>query len=509
MLESFRKGQRWLTLLFVATIGLVFVFFFGSGGGGIGPAGPTGDAIVALDDVQLTSYDFRREQRATETRLRQQLGDAYDQLDGDRYVDSQALSTMVNSVVLAAAAEDLGLHVTTDEVRRVVQTSPAFIDDEGRFSPRAFNNFAESEYGTQRAFIRSFTRSLLAQKLVQVLAAQTTLSDAEVDLMTRYELDEVRIAYAALDPTRLPEGESLTDDEVAAWAEAREDELRATFDERAASLATPEQVRARHILVLAPSDAAGEELEAARSRAQAARDRIEAGEDFGAVAGEVSDDVSTAASGGDLGFFERGSNDPAVDDAAFSLELGALSEPVRSEYGFHVIQVEERREAAEARWEDLRLELAREAATAERAQTRALERATVLAEAIEGGQSLEDAAREAGLSLERPPGLKRRPDGFVPGLGAAEDLLTAAFSLEAGQSSPRIFQVNDQRVLIQVLERDIASEAEVASARAERRAALVEQERNRVIDQWLSDTRRQLEASGRLRVNAELALGSS
>ena len=75
---------------------------------------------------------------------------------------------MINNVVLAAAAEDLGLHVTTDEVRRIVQTSPSFIDSEGKFSPIAFNNFAESEYGTPRSFIRSFTRSLLGQKLIQV-----------------------------------------------------------------------------------------------------------------------------------------------------------------------------------------------------------------------------------------------------------------------------------------------------------------------------------------------------
>ena len=121
MLDSFRKGQRWLTLIFVASIGVVFIFFFGSGGGGLGPAGPTGSSIVELDEIKLTSRDFSRQQRLTENQLRQQLGEAYDQVGANRYVDAQALSAMINSVVLAAAAEDLGLHVTTDEVRRVVQ----------------------------------------------------------------------------------------------------------------------------------------------------------------------------------------------------------------------------------------------------------------------------------------------------------------------------------------------------------------------------------------------------
>lgn len=509
MLESFRKGQRWLTMLFVATIGLVFVFFFGSGGSGIGPAGPTGNAVVVLDETQLTSRDFSRERRATENRLRQQLGDAYDQVGADRYVDAQALSTLINGLVLAEAARELGLHVTTDEVRRVVQSSPSFIDADGRFSPIAFNNFAESEYGTQRAFIRSFTRSLLGQKLVQLLTAQTTLSDAEIDLVNRYERDEARIAYVALDGTELPESEAPTEEEVEAWAAKHEVELRATFEERAESLATPEQVRARHLLVQVPADADEQAVADARSRAEAARSRIELGEDFVVVAEEVSDDLTTRSQGGDLGYFSPGENDPAIDAAAFSLEVGSVSDVIRSDYGFHVLRVDEKREAAEANWETARLRLAREALVAERARAFAERTASELAEAVREGTPLEEAARIAGLDLERPPGLKRRPDGFVPGLGAAPQLLTAAFALPPGTSAPEVFDVGDRRVLIQVLEHDFIDEATLAGLRDERREALLQQKRNELLDAWLTSYRRQLETAGRLRVNAELALGTS
>jgi len=509
LLESFRKGQRWLTLIFVATIGLVFVFFFGSGGSGFGPATPAGNSVVELDEIRLTSRDFSREQRQLENRFRQQLGDAYDQVGGDQFVAGQALSQMINTLVLATAAEDIGLHVTTNEVRRIVQSSPGFIDQEGKFSPLAFKNFAESEYGTQRAFIQNFSRSLLGQKLIQLLAAQTAVSDAEIDLLIRYEREEVRIAYVAIDGTILPEGEQVSDEEVEAWAEENETALRALFNERAPGLATPERARARHLLVQVASDATEDEQAAARAVIEGARTRIEAGEAFADVAGELSQDVATAPNGGDLGLVERGDNDPALDEAIFSLEPAVLSDTIRTDYGLHLVLVESREEAQPADWNTSRLDLARERAEQERAASLATEQANRLVDAVEAGTSLEEAARLEGLTLERPPGLKRRPDGFVPGLGAAEALLTEAFVLEPGASSPMIFEIAGSHVLFQVLDRTAPDDATVAAQREERREQFVSQKQNAAIDRWLTDYRRQLEESGRLLVNAELALGSS
>jgi peptidyl-prolyl cis-trans isomerase D len=507
LLDSFRKGQRWLTLIFVSVIGLVFVFFLGVGGS-FGPSTPTGNAVVELDDMQLTSRDLAREKTNTEARLRRELGDAYDQLGADRYVASQALGTMINTVVLAAAAEDMGLRVTQEELRRMVQNSSAFVDQNGRFSPEAFDRFASYNYGSQRAFIRSFTRDLLGQKLAQLLVGQTQVSDAEVDLRTRYELEDVRIAYVSLDASVLPAGLSLDNAEIETYAQTHEPELRALFAERQADLSEPERIRARHILMLAPENASKLEVTDARARAMAALERIAAGEDFASVAQEVSEDVATAQVGGDLGLFARGENDAAFEDAAFALEAGTLSDVVRSTYGFHVIRIDEKQPAKPASFDDHRFELARELATRAQALERADRQSEALATAIESGASLEEAAREAGLNLERTPSLKRRPDGFVPGLGPVEDVLATAFALEAGQSSSEIFELPDRRIMIQVLERNSPSAEQVISERLARRDKVLLEKQNQIIQGWLDDYRSQLETSGRLRINAELALGT-
>lgn len=527
MLESMRRGQRWLTLIFVSVIGAVFVFFFGTGGG-FGPAAPSGNAVVQLDDVRLGADDLARERSAMEDRLRSELGDAYDQLGADRYLETQALSRLVNQLVLAEAARELGLLVTKDEIRRVVQSSPGFIDEEGRFVPEAFDRFAESQFGSQRAFMETFTRDLLGQKLIQVLAGQTTLTDAELDLQIRYELEESRIAYVAFDKNpplepdaagadALSEGDEnpllpveapLSEADVEAWAAEHEAELRELFAAREALLSQPERVRARHLLIAVPADASEADLAAAREKAQVARDRILAGEDFAVVAEAVSEDSNTASQGGDLGVFARGTNDPALDDAAFALEAGGVSEVVRSVHGFHVVRVDEKLPAEKATFEAHRLALAREGAARERAIRIADEKSSALAAAIEAGQGLEDAARAAGLNVERPPALKRRPDGFVPGLGAAPEILTAAFTLASGESSPEVFDLPDKKVVIQVLERVPVSDERVAAERTARRPSARAQKQNETIQAWLDDYRTRLERSGRLRINAELALGS-
>jgi peptidyl-prolyl cis-trans isomerase D len=507
LLDTFRKGQRWLSLIFVSVIGLVFVFFLGAGGGG-GPSTPTGNAIVQLDDVRLTARDFAREKYNLEAQLREELGDSYDQLGADRYIDSQALGRLLNSVILAAAAEEMGLHVTQDELRRIVQANPRFVDEDGRFSPEAFDRFASYEFGSQRAFIQSFSRSLLGQKLISLLIGQTTLSDAEVDLRTRYELEEVRIAYVALDTRVLPPDAELQDADVEAYSDAHEEELRALFGEREAALSEPERVHARHILVLVAADSSKEEEQEARDKAKAARERITSGEDFATVAKEISEDVGTAPNGGDLGVFAQGDNDPALDDTAFALEAGGVSEVIRSSYGFHIIQVDEKIAAAPASFESSRLALAQEGATRAGALERARRLSTALVAAIKSGTSLEDAARAEGMTLERPPGLKRREDGFIPGLGAAEDLLATAFTLDEGESSLEVFELPGRQVLIQVLDRSDPSVETIVGERSNRRERSLAEKQNRILQTWINDYRSQLEASGRLMVNAELALGS-
>ncbi len=106
----------------------------------------------------------------------------------------------------------------------------------------------------------------------------------------------------------------------------------------------PEQVHARHILVKVAENAPADQVEAARKKAAQAMKRLKKGEDFAAVAKEVSDDAVSREKGGDLGFFRRGVMVPKFEEAAFALKAGEMTkEPVRTPFGFHIIQMLERK----------------------------------------------------------------------------------------------------------------------------------------------------------------------
>ncbi len=103
-----------------------------------------------------------------------------------------------------------------------------------------------------------------------------------------------------------------------------------------------ERVRARHILLSTQNDLAGEQVDSLRALAEELRDRARGGEDFGGLAEEYSDDPGSAARGGDLDFFQRGQMVPPFEEAAFALQPGEVSDVVETQFGFHVIRVEDR-----------------------------------------------------------------------------------------------------------------------------------------------------------------------
>lgn len=116
-----------------------------------------------------------------------------------------------------------------------------------------------------------------------------------------------------------------------AKAAVTEERLRKLYDETAKNLKPEEEVRARHILVKTEDEA------------KKVEERLAKGEDFAKVANEVSTDSGSGKQGGDLGFFGRGQMVPAFEEAAFKLEPGKVSAPVKSQFGFHIIKLEEKR----------------------------------------------------------------------------------------------------------------------------------------------------------------------
>jgi peptidyl-prolyl cis-trans isomerase C len=133
-----------------------------------------------------------------------------------------------------------------------------------------------------------------------------------------------------------------------------EADLKEYYAQNKQSLGVPEQVRARHILFQVDPAASQDQKNKARERAQAVLKRVQAGEDFAKLAAAHSDDAGSKAKGGDLGYFSPGRMVPDFEDVAFYTNPGETSDIVETKFGYHIIKVEDRIEARERSFEEMK-----------------------------------------------------------------------------------------------------------------------------------------------------------
>jgi peptidyl-prolyl cis-trans isomerase D len=497
MLRRMRRGSRWLMWLVIVGVGGVFVLYLGIGGGGLAPAPP--QTVVAVGDRSFDARDVLRVRRNQEEEYRRILGEGFDSEAAADFLDESAAAALMRLALLARQAEDMGLVVSDEEVRAYLRAMPGVLDEAGRVDRDAIQYYAERQFGSVRRFREALRDELLARKLSRLVGESVAISDAETLDSLRYQREEVSLAIVRLGSASADDLEPSEEEVVRVLGEESE-EIRQAYEARRAEFDRPEQVRARHILVRIPEDG-GEEAETrAEARAREILERIREGADFRDVALEVSEDPGSRPEGGDLGFFPRGRMVRAFEDVAFALEPGETSDVVRTVHGFHVIRVEERRPASVVSFEEAREQLARERARESLAREAARAKAEDLATAIREAKSLVEAAREQGIPIERTESIRRQPDGYIPGVGAAPEVMAAAFALDpSSPSDPRPHATREgDFVLIQLLERTTPSDEELVPLVAEERQRLLRERRQAMETAWVQQVRDRLAERGEL-----------
>jgi len=199
---------------------------------------------------------------------------------------------------------------------------------------------------------------LITDKIIEIEAdaQNVTVSDeevqAEIDVMkdnfggeAGFESALQYYGYTLEDITKNIKMNLLVERLLEPEIEITEDEMKAYFDENKESFNIEEQVSASHILVETEKEA----LEV--------KEKLSSGEDFSELAKEYSIDETNSQQGGNLGFFGKGIMVKEFEDVAFSLEIGEISDPVKTDYGYHIIKVEDKKEAKEANYEDSQEEI--------------------------------------------------------------------------------------------------------------------------------------------------------
>ena len=284
------------------------------------------------------------------------------------------------------------------------------------------------------------------------------MSDQEVDQVYRRRNEKVKLQLLVLTADRFREGVTATDAELAAYFDANKEEFRIGerpkvkyavidvqqvrdrvtvtpqdverfYNQNIEQYSTPEQVRARHILLKTE----GKDEAAVRAAAERVLAEVRApGADFAALATKYSEDEASKARGGDLDFFSRGRMVPEFEQVAFALEPGAISDLVKTPFGFHVIQVTEKRAAATRPLDEVRDQIT-EQNRGEGAQTGASAPAAGLAAKKKTTAARGGGAPANSLTVQESAPFTR--DEPVPGLAPSPEVSAAAFELQPGQAS--------------------------------------------------------------------------
>jgi peptidyl-prolyl cis-trans isomerase C len=214
-----------------------------------------------------------------------------------------------------------------------------------------FNRFLSSYPPAQQKFLQENPKNkqVLLRRMVQVL----TLSDIarakgmEKDPRIKQQIDYYTNEILA---------QELLKQELAK-IDVTDEDLKTYYTANKKSFEVPEMVHARHILIKVDARASAEEKQKAREKAEDVLKKIKAGGDFAQLAEEYSDDPGSKAKGGDLGFFGRGRMVQPFEDAAFSLKPGEVSGLVETQFGFHIIKVEEKKAAGVEPFEEAKEEV--------------------------------------------------------------------------------------------------------------------------------------------------------
>ena len=469
MFEAVRKNKR-ISQVILAIIIIPFAFF---GMDAYFSGAPGGGEVATVGKSKITVMEFDRALREQQDRIRELSGGQVDRaMFESEFFRRSVLNGLINQRVLQLYAEDQRIVVTPPQLQEFIASLPAF-QDEGQFSLERYERLLRAQGMSPAMFEASVAQDIRVQAVSRAIGDTAFVGTPSVSRFVEAQLEEREIRDFPVEVERFVDAVELSEDEMRAFYDAdtprfeRPERVRVeyvVFDEAAVMAqldidearieafyegnrdryGVPEERRARHILIQVDPDATEEVAAEAQARAREILDALrEDPSRFEELAREHSQDPGSARDGGNLGFFGRGMMVEAFDEAVFGMELNEISDLVRTDFGFHVIEVTGINPETFRPLAEVRDEIARDVGRQEASSQFAILAEQFANTVYEQPDSLEPAAELLGLEVRTSDWIERE-SGTLAGF-RSDRLMNELFSTDAREFRENVEAVEVER----------------------------------------------------------------
>jgi len=431
-------------------------------------------SVATINGAEVTPSDFQRAYQNYQQRLQQALGDKYrPELFKEDKVRNDVLESLIQQELLNQELERANYRAAPAQIANQIANMEIFQDD-GKFSAERYKAILNSQRVNSFMFEQQIGRDLTEQQLNSGMLLSGFITASELERFAQLQSQKRELSYMRLPKSYYLEKVKLTKEELeqyytehrnefsteekvsVEYVELDLDEISRSIDvsdeaiaeqyeqQRESFTRQPEQRKASHILI---NVVTAEQESAALVKLNAIQEKLAAGEEFSKLAQEFSDDIGSADQGGDLGFFGRGVMDKTFEDAAFKLKKGMISEPVRSRFGYHLIKLDDIREAQLATLDDVKENIRHDLQIqqAEQSFYETVDKLNNLSYEIP--DALIPVAETMGLELKKSPLFTRKGGD---GVFASPKAISVMFSNEVlaeGRNS-QLIELTDTHVLV-------------------------------------------------------------
>ncbi|KFX69387.1 peptidylprolyl isomerase [Pseudomonas taeanensis MS-3] len=471
MLQNIRdNSQGWIAKTIIAIIVMLLAL---TGVEAIFTGSSNSQDAAKVNGKEVSLNELGQAVEMQRRQLLQQLGRDFDaSLLDEKLLREAALNGLIDRTLLLQGATDANFAFSQQALDQVILQTPEFLVD-GKFSAERFDQVIRQLGYSRLQFRQMLEQEMLIGQLRAGLSNSGFVTSAEITAFAR--LEKQTRDFATLTLKADSSAVQLSDDDIKAYYDAQatqfmspeqvvldyvelskegffaqvevsDEALQSAYENEIANLA--EQRQAAHILIEV-SDSLSDEQ--AKAKIEGVQKRLQEGEDFAALAEELSDDPGSAANGGDLGYAGPGVYDPTFEEALYALKDGEVSVPVRSEFGWHLIKLLGVQAPEVPSFASLKSKLEREL-KAQKVEQRFVEVSKELEDSAFEASDLAQPAQELGLEIKTTEAFGREGG---QGLTANRQVIQAAFSaevLEDGSNSSVIELDPNTAVVVRVKE---------------------------------------------------------